>query len=323
MIPGDKINQPNEQQKSASETLDQLEIEVSKLGQSMSVKGEEILYGLDAVRGRLDGLETQGRTAKGEEAQFEFVANTLKKNSRAFLRAIGGTKNMRALRLERQPDQKAWWWFLDEIRSKELKDTLRKRAFWLIGIIVVLLIIYVAYQHFLAPSPATQAAYLYESDIETSLTSGDLNGALTQVNQGLAIAPNDVTLLILKGITQNKLRQTADGTQTFAQAEKLVGNQESFLLQRALIYIRAGDYQSAMGDTQAIIAIDPQSAEGYFYEGMSYQNLNDSLNAYNSFDTAQKLADSQGKTELVATIRVDMALLLQNMGVPAVPTPTQ
>jgi cytochrome c-type biogenesis protein CcmH/NrfG len=314
MILGDKENQPIERQKSVSESLDQLEVDVTKLGQGFGVKAEEILYGLDAIRARLDELETQGRTAKSEEAQFEFVANTLKNNSRAFLKEIGGTKAMIVLRSKSQPDRKAWWWFLDEIRSNELKATLKRRLIWLGGIIAVLVILYLGYQRFLAPSPATQAALTYENEIENSLISGDLTGALNQANQGLAIAPEDVTLLILKGITQIKLGQTADGTQTLAQAEKLIGNQESYLLQRALIYIRSGDFKSALSDAQAVIAINPQSAEGYFYEGMAYQNQNESQNAYNAFDTAQKLADSQGKTALVATIRLDMGLLLQSMG---------
>jgi cytochrome c-type biogenesis protein CcmH/NrfG len=288
----------------------------------LGVKAEGILYGLDVIRARLDELETQGRTAKSEEAQFEFVANNLKNNSRVFLREIGGTKVLIVLRSKRQPDRKAWWWFLDEIQSNELKATLKRRLIWLGGIIAVLIILYLGYQRFLAPSPATLAVLTYENDIENSLVSGDMTGALNKANQGLAIAPDDVTLLILKGITQIKLGQAADGTQTLAQAEKLTGNQESYLLQRALIYIRAGDFKSALSDAQAVIAINPQSAEGYFYEGMAYQNRNEDQNAYNAFDTAQNLADSQGKTALVATIRLDMGLLLQSMGVqPQTPTP--
>jgi len=322
MTPGDKANQPIERQKSVSESLDQLEIDVSKLGQGMGVKAEEILYGLDAIKARLDELETQGRTAKSEEAQFEFVTNTLKKNSRVFLKEIGGANTLKALRIERQPDQKAWWWFLDEIQSKELRANLKKSLIWLGGIIVVLIILYLVYQRFLAPSPATLAAMTDETDIENSLVSGDLTGALTKANQGLTIVPNDVTLLFLKGITQIKLGQTADGTQTLTQAETLSGNQETYLLQRALIYIRSGDFKSALGDAQAIIVNNPQSAEGYFYEGMAYENLNENQNAYNAFDTAQNLADAQGKTALVATVRFDMGLLLQSMGVQeATPTP--
>jgi hypothetical protein len=322
MVLSDKSNQPHEQQKSISETLDQLEVEVSKLGQGIGVKAEEILFGLDAVRNRLDDLENQGRTAKGEEAQFEYITNTLRNNSRAFIRELGGIETLTALRSKRQPDRKAWWWFLDEIQSTKIKGTLKRWLIWVGGIIVVLIILSAIYQRFLAPSPAMQAALTYESDIENSLINGDLNGALNMANQGLAIAPDDVTLMILKGITQIKLGQTNDGTLTLSQAEKLAGNEESYLLQRALIYIRSGDSKSALSDAQSIVAINPQSAEGYFYEGLAYQNLNDIQKAYAVFDKAQALADSQGKTALVATIRLDMGLLLQNMGMqPPTATP--
>jgi cytochrome c-type biogenesis protein CcmH/NrfG len=313
MMIDDKSDQTIGLQKSISDSLDQLEINVSKLGQGYGVKAEEILYGLDAIRARLTELETQGSVAKSDEAQFEFVTNTLKKNKRVFLKEIGGPKALKELRSRRQPDPKAWWWFLDEIQSKELTASVKKSLFWLAGIVVVLTLLYAGYQRFLAPSPEVQAVMTYETDIENSLISGDLTGALAKANQGLAIAPQDVTLLILKGITQLKLGQTADGTQTLAQAQTLSGNQESYLLQRALIFIRSGDYKSALSDAQAIIANNPQSAEGYFYEGIAYQNLNEGMNAYNAFDTAQTLANTQGKTALVATIRLDMGLLLQNM----------
>jgi tetratricopeptide (TPR) repeat protein len=322
MILGEKTNQPVERQKSVNELLDQLEIDVSKLGQGYGIKAEDILLGLDAIRTRLDDLEILGRAAKAEEAQFEFITNTLKTNSNAFIREIGGINALIDLRSIKKPDRKAWWWFLDEIRSRERAGYLKKQAIWIAVILVVLVVLYVGYQRFLAPSPAIQAAMAAESNIENSLISGDLNGALNQADQGLAAAPGDVTLLILKGITQLKLGHTSDGTQTLAQAEKLVGNQESYLLQRALLFIRSGDYESALSDTQEIITNNPQSAEGYFYEGLAYQNLGQVSNAYNTFDKAQTLANAQGKTALVATIRLDMALLLQNMGSQLVtPTP--
>jgi len=303
-----------ERQKSINESLDQLEVNVSKVGQDLGITSEGILDEMDSIRTRLDDLKTQGRPATAEEAQFEFIAKTLKDHSKAFIKEIGGLKTLTNLRSMRQPDRKAWWWFLDEIQSDQRKRTLKKQLIWFAGIAVALVILYAVYQLFLAPSPATEAALTFESNIENSLISGDLNNALAQANQGLTTLPDNVTLLILKGIAQTKLGQTDDGTQAFSQAEKLIGNRESYLLQRTLLYIRSGDAKSALNDAQTIVVANPQSAEGYFYEALAYQSLNDSMNAYNAFDKAQTLANDQGKTVLVATIRLDMALLMQNMG---------
>ncbi len=310
-----------ERQRSLSERLDLLEIDVSKLDQGSKRPPEEILHEMDAIQARLDDLEAQEMPAKGEEAQFEFITNVLKKNKSVFLRKMGGVGALRTLRAGEQPEKSHWWWYLDEIQASERKAMITKSLLWITGIAVVLVIAYFAYQRFLAPSPEVQADVTYESNIEDYLTQGNPTSALNEAEKALAVLPDNVTFLVLKGIAQQKLGQTAEGAQTLAQAEKLSSDKETYLLQRALLYIRSGDAKSALSDAQAVIAIDPNSAEGYFYEGLSLQNLGRASDAYQAFDQAQRLADTQGKTALVATIRINMGLLLQNMGIQE-PTPT-
>ena len=299
-----------------SDSLDQLEVIVSKLGQGSSTQAEDILRRLDEINLRLDELHHQGISLSGEEAQLDFISNQIKKQSRLFLRDIGGIQRLKELRQEYHVEAKSWWWFLDDYQNQQTRASRKRTLIWGGIIIVVLAIFIVAYQKFLAPSPVTQAEMTYESEVESFLSTGDPTKALNSANQGLQISPSDSTLIILKGIAEQRLGQDNDASQTFSQAQNLLGSQENFLLSRAVSYIRIGDFQSALNDSQQVIQLDPKSAEAYYYEASAYQNLNQGLSAYQAYDTASQLANSQGNVELVATIRIQMALLLQSMNYP-------
>jgi len=69
-----------------------------------------------------------------------------------------------------------------------------------------------------------------------------------------------------------------------------------------------------------VIKYDPKSAEGYFYLGKSQELLGDQTDALNNYNQAFNLADSQGKTELAATIKISLAMMLQSMN-SQLPTP--
>ena len=309
-------------QKSISEILDQLEIDVSKLGQLTDQKAKNILFSLDEVSNRFDELHAKGVSQTGDEAQFEYILDNLKKNSKNFIKDIGGIHNYVELRSQREPDPVEWWWFLDEIQ-KQRKKAQQKRTFITAGIIVIVLVAFVVvYQHFLAPDPITQAEYTYESNVQSLLSSGDYSDAFNQAVQGLSIVPQDANLWILKGIAQTMLGDTTSAKDSYTQAETLLGNHKDFLLSRAIILIRTGDAQSALTDAQAAIEIDSQSAEAYFYKATALQNMGQDQAAYDAYNTASDLALKEGNDQLVATIRINIALLLQQLDIMTTTTQT-
>ncbi len=309
------MSENNIQQKSLSESLDQVEVSISKLGRLSKIQAENILYKLDEIYQRFDELHAQGVSQSGEEAQFAYIGDILKKNTRSFFKNVGGIHRYIELRYKRQPQSEVWWWFLDEYQSKKIKAQQKRSLITGVVIVIVVAVLYAGYQLFLAPDPITQAELTYESNVESLLSAGDYSTALDTANQGLTIATNDPTLVILKAIAQLKMGNATEAKLTFSQAEQMLGNQETLLLDRAITYIRIGDFQSALTDAQDAIKINPQSAEAYFYQATAYQNLGQDSAAYQSFDTASTLAENEGNTQLVATIRINMALLLQQLDV--------
>ncbi len=178
---------------------------------------------------------------------------------------------------------------------------------------VILVAVIIVYQRFLAPDKVTQLKYDSIGSAQQSMASGDYATALNQINLALASSPNDSDLLIYKGVLLTKLNQQAEADQVFAQAEKILNNHEALLGARTLDYLQAGDPKSSKASAQELIAYNPKSAEGYFYLAKSEELLGEQNQALNDYNQAFTLADAQGKSELAATIKISMAMMMQSM----------
>ncbi len=187
-------------------------------------------------------------------------------------------------------------------------------------IVVVFTALAFAYQRFLAPSKITQQKYDSINNAQQLMANGDYANALTQINLALVSSPQDTDLLIYKGVLLVKLGQQDQANIVFDQAEKILNNHETLLTTRTLFYLQANDPKLAMASAQEVIKYDPKSAEGYFYLGKSQELLGDQADALTNYNQAFNLADTQGKTELAATVKISMAMMLQSMN-SQLPTP--
>jgi tetratricopeptide (TPR) repeat protein len=309
-------NQPNQSlfnAMSLNDLLDKIENNLGKLGEGMGVDPKEILAEMDEASLRLKNAATQEHPPKSEEAQFEYIGKSLQKYGPLFLRTIGGPGELSNLRAQRNPPPEYWWWFIDQWLEQKRNASLRK-TMTTAGIVVVILVTLIfAYQRFLAPDKLTQQKYDSISSAQQSMANGDYAAALTQINQALAGSPNDTDLLIYKGVLLTKLGQQNEAAQVFAQAEKILNNHEALLGTRTLDYLQAGDPKSSKASAQELIAYNAKSAEGYFYLAKSEELLGEQTTALDAYNTAFNLADSQGKSELAATIKISMAMMMQSM----------
>ena len=306
-----ETNKPLYFQITLNELLDQIEIDVSKLGQGNPQQAEKILYQMDEIEIRFNELIQHERPFGGEEAQFNFISTVLKKNQKTFLKQLGGANRLKELRQSRKPQEGEWWWYLDLAQAHKNKMSIKHSVFWGVGVTLLILILIGVYQLFLAPSPQTQLVMQAQDNGEVLISNGNYSEALTTIDNGLAVAPEDITLWILKGIAESELGESAVSEEAFSEAEKFAGSHESFLLNRTLIYIRIGDNQSGLTDVQEVISNNSQSAEAFYYEGTILKNLGENVKAYTAYETASTLASAQGNTALEATARLEMAMLLQ------------
>ena len=78
------------QQVSLNDLLDQLEVEISRVGQGKPDNAQNLLVKLDAAQQKIDDMVQGKNPVKAETAQFDYLVSELKKNAEAFLQDLGG-----------------------------------------------------------------------------------------------------------------------------------------------------------------------------------------------------------------------------------------
>jgi Flp pilus assembly protein TadD len=181
-----------------------------------------------------------------------------------------------------------------------------------VGILIVALVgLGILYEAFLAPSPQDRARYEYESLASSLISGGDLEGALDQVEKGLAVVPGSTELLVLKGVLQQSLGRQVEAERTFADAQAAIADPKLFYLQRGQDYISVGNIDAAIADAQAALEVNPDSPEAYLLLGQGYEYLERFAEAVENYEKASTLADQQNRPDLTALARIRLAYLMQ------------
>ena len=295
------------------EDLTQLENRVGQIDHGTPALLSEILPLFDHAFALLTDLQAQGASFPGEQARFETVAATFRRKSQKFLRIIGGAPALERARPTPRPDAARWWWFVDEWLAEQQRAR-RRRALQIGGLVTaVLAVLLGVYLAFLRPDEATREYLRRQSAAEALTVSGDCAGALVEVNAALAVKPDQMELLVFKGVLEECLESPQEAEQAFTQAQALAENQETFLLERAQKYLLLGLPEPAMADADAILAENAESAYAYFFKARAYE-LQDALaEADRAYTKAGELAAAAHQTELEAIIRVQQAYLFQRL----------
>jgi len=293
--------------------LSELEAKIGRLGHDMGKEALAILPLFDRVSATLASFQVDGQSMRAEMARLETVSAELRRKAGTFLREIGGPGPLQEARRARQPDPADWWWFLDQLVSERRWVRRRLLLRWAAALAVALVLLFVLYQRYLAPDPATLARLRHQRNAESLVSTGDLAGALGEVEQALALAPDDPSLLIFKGGLQQQLGRTDLAEDTFAAAEAASANREEFLLARGHMYLFLQQMPAAAEDAGALLILNPGSAAGYMLLAQVNEQLGDYREAILAYQQAAALADAQGDARLAATARISMGLLMQRM----------
>ncbi|UCC85722.1 MAG: tetratricopeptide repeat protein [Anaerolineales bacterium] len=293
--------------------LNELEARTGRLGHGLGREALTIPLVFDTVSTALISFQAEGHSMRAEVARVEAVSAALKRKAPVFLREIGGAGDLEQARRLHHPDPANWWWFLDQL----VVDRRQARLTWWLRLaavsVAILLLLIALYQWLLAPDPATREQIRHQQAAERLASEGDFQGALREVEQALAITPENPHLIIFRGGLQKKLGQQTQAEETFAVAETAFGDLESFLLARGEMYLLLNQAVDAVDDAQAVIARNPDSAAGYMLLGRSYQWLEDYPAAIAAYQQAATLADNQGNFQLAGTARVSAGILEQRL----------
>ncbi len=296
-----------------SDELDRLEITASKIGQIKAGEAFGLLYGLDEVYRRIQELGNETQSRRLIETQFKGIVAKMHSEAGRFIRDLGGLSALQQAREKRQPAADHEWWYLDTWLARRRQASLKRTLIFSGGIIMLLLIMGVIYQKYLAPDPQVAARYGFEQSAQDFVINGNYEEAMKEVEQGLKIVPQDPSLLTLKGVLQENLGQADQAALSFAQAEKGLPTRADFLVTRSQVYLMANQIEKGLADAQEAVKINPQSAQAYLVLGQSNEMMAKYPEAMEYYDKAYENAEKSGQTELAAITRMRKAMIMQMM----------
>jgi tetratricopeptide (TPR) repeat protein len=266
---------------------------------------------LDQADLRLVTLSESGTSLSSEASQFDTLTRQFHKKGPLFLKQAGGIAAIEQARQDHPNHSSNDWWMIDEIITAQRQATIRR---WVLtgGIAVILLLVVgLLYQRFLAPDPEFQAGIGYQQNAENKLIQGDFEGALAEVNEALPRLPEAIELLILRGVIYEMLGQTDLAEMDFNQAQADLEQAEHFYALRARFFIMANQPEQTLMDAQTALEINPDLASVHMYMGQAYELLGDYQAAMDSYETASEIAQATGNPQLDVMARMQLANLLQ------------
>jgi len=99
---------------------------------------------------------------------------------------------------------------------------------------------------------------------------GDFQGALTQLNQALALDPENGSALARRGMVKTRLNDTDEALKDFDLAIKLDPGNFSAYLGRGLLYRQLKNTEASLADLNEAIKLAPQMPALYLARGMTY-----------------------------------------------------
>ncbi|GAP06593.1 protein containing TPR repeat [Anaerolinea thermolimosa] len=311
---------------SLNKRLDEIENHLGRLSINEEMDVFAIFQELDEVKQQLDDGEKRGLALKAEQAQWDGILATIKRDAGELLRKAGGKSSLQSARNQKGVPPDHWWWYLDEYLAEER----RKRFYHILrlGIILgaVLALVVILYQKFFAPDPKVIAEVTAKQNAEQALMEKDIQAALKEVEEGLKQSPESMDLLMLKAGILEAQGKTNEAKALFTELEKRAKNPEAFALSKAQTYMLLNRLGEAIDVLNGLIAQEPDSAKGYLLLGQAYELMGDQLQALQTYEKASEVGERVNDPTTVAQARIKMGMLMQIMGLPtldqAAPTNT-
>jgi len=118
---------------------------------------------------------------------------------------------------------------------------------------------------------------------------GDLQGALGQLNQALALEPENGSALARRGMLKTRLNDTDEAMQDFNQAIKLEPDNFSAYLGRGLLHRQMKDTDASLADLNEAVKLAPSLPQLYLARGRTYAQAGMEKKAIQDFSQALQL----------------------------------
>ena len=269
----------------------------------------DLLHMFDEIDQNIAALAAAGADVRAEQARFETVQRKLLGQGPRFVREAG--RRLEQERAAAQPGEAQWWWFLDQQLAQQRAGMLRQ---WIIRAsitIAVLLAVWFAYDRLLAPPPETRRASRHSDSGESLVQEGNLPAALAEFEEASALTPEEPDYLVWQGVILSELGESEAAEKVFEQALPLYDTDQDFLTRRVLSYRLAGNLDAADLEVAELIERYPEAGRGYYLRANIAEARGDFGAAIADLEKAVGLAQAAGDTQLEATIRVQLAMVMQ------------
>lgn len=291
------------------EILGQCELQVVALKGS-GAQAADFLGLLDKAHSLFHRLEAKGVDLRAERTRWETIEGQLDSRARVLVREVEKAGGLEQLRETTEPTPDRWWWFLDDKVRRQQKRLLRRciitGSIALMGLIIAALL----YQRFLAPDPLTVKRFRLERQAEQAIQQGDLESALTHYQALRKLAPDDPQVILGQGVLYEVLGQEQLAEQAYARARELLGNRQEFFTTRGMIYLELDQWEAAQSDSEAALALNPESALAYFILGNAHEAQGQLSEALKAFEQAADLALAQEDNSFYALIKFRLGVLM-------------
>ncbi len=302
--------------KTFDKTLDELDSLIGRIDPNNKPVAESILSLMDTIHAEYADHLHFDQQGNPENSQLNYLYKQIKKQAKIIFTAMGGPHAYQKERSTRKIDKNAWWWYLDQYYENKQKRAALKtiKGFGIAAVVLVILII--VYQKFLAPPPEVRARLRFENQASMAISEGRFEDALSAVDSAITADPDEYELWVEQGVLLIALGQPEKAEPSFAEAQRLQPDQTLFIMERAYFSIQVGLLDIAQEAVDQLLLLDPQSAEAYLFQGQILETQGDFSKAIQVYQQASEMAEKQEKVELMTTIRVRLATLMQSALIP-------
>lgn len=280
-------------------------------GDQAEMGGLVLLQKLDRVADELERLEERGADMRAERVRFENVLSELRRRDKVFVVKVGP-----AMAAQRPADAR-WWWYLDEQVAAKRWRRLKWAVAVALAAVILLGLLYVLYDRFLAAPPNVRQANSLVFHGEKAAIEGDVTRAVEQFERATVLDPENAEAQLWLGVLYQMTGSADQAPTAFGRAQALLNDQVAFWFQRGVLYLALNDNDAASKDALSLIELVPGRPEGYFLLGSVAEKSGDLAAARDSFQKAAELADETGAVEMEVTARIRLGTVLQQLGIPS------
>ena len=278
----------------------------------------KLLHELDHVVATFEKLDPAGDALTAEWSRFQAVQGRLKQDASKLLKLLGGTESLARQRPEPAPPADHWWWYLDKMVAQKRQYNLKRISTLIVIVLVIVGGIVILLNTVFKPSPEAVARLNAEGNAYAAVEQeGDFAKALAAIDEGLAVAPNDPSMLAIKGVVLQLLGREAEAEDVFAQVKKNLNDPIAYHLTLAQVYLRLGQPEQTERETRAALALNDEFARSWLLLGQSLEMQGKYIEAIDAYETTGEIASQNDENEIYVMSRMALAHLSEAL--PALP----